>query len=428
MTDGTQSFRRGADNKVENIDVFYDPETSQQVVYWDDIQLLFPHARCIKNGDTLVAFAHMSLVTSNTTLESCSKWSRTKTLLLKSLHISTSFVLFESTDPQLGIESLALHETSTASSTSAATAVSISTDRHALASPSSASRRLLLRTQSMLQESSAQLVQHENAIRAGQIVQADAIKQGIQTMVDIRGGILVLRSEVAKNDELRELRQQILDLQTAADVQARRMEEMHKASVELQERSIKMQREALDRLALIQNKVAAIMIQSYELHEYPIPRLFIVLPKESTSRTETLSRGVKDVFATQFKLYFLCECGDHTKPTDGRPANPNLKHKVHIARHEGYDIDRPTEFFDKYGSYILTLLQMLKYGVAIVGAIVPPLGQLKLVDSLEGVHEVIKHILEDLGPRVDSSIAYIEGLNGVQNQLSSESSSTSFDS
>ncbi|KAG0195732.1 hypothetical protein BGX33_002694, partial [Mortierella sp. NVP41] len=309
MTDGTQSFRRGADNKVENIDVFYDPETSQQVVYWDDIQLLFPHARCIKNGDTLVAFAHMSLVTSNTTLESCSKWSRTKTLLLKSLHISTSvspfpaeFSAVESTDPQLGIESLALHETSTASSTSAATAVSISTDRHALASPSSASRRLLLRTQSMLQESSAQLVQHENAIRAGQIVQADAIKQGIQTMVDIRGGILVLRSEVAKNDELRELRQQILDLQTAADVQARRMEEMHKASVELQERSIKMQREALDRLALIQNKVAAIMIQSYELHEYPIPRLFIVLPKESTSRTETLSRGANNVFATQFKL------------------------------------------------------------------------------------------------------------------------------
>ncbi|KAF9082595.1 hypothetical protein BGX29_003740, partial [Mortierella sp. GBA35] len=184
------------------------------------------------------------------------------------------------------------------------------------------------------------------------------------------------------------------------------MEEMHKASVELQERSIKMQREALGRLAPIQNKVAAIVTQSYELHD----------------------RGVKDVFATQFKLYFLCECGDHTKPADSQSANPNLKHEIHIARHEGYDIDRPTEFFDKYGPYILTLLQMLKYDVAIVGAIVPPLGQLKLVDSLEGVHKGIMHILEDLGPRVDSSIAYIEGLNGVQNQLSSESSSTSFDS
>ncbi|KAG0199256.1 hypothetical protein BGX33_011780, partial [Mortierella sp. NVP41] len=72
---------------------------------------------------------------------------------------------------------------------------------------------------------------------------------------------------------------------------------------------------------------------------------------------------------------------------------------------------------------------MLKYGVAIVGVVVPPLGQLKIVDSLEGVHKGVKHILEDLGPRVDSSIAYIEGLTGVQSQLSStDPNSTSVDS
>ncbi|KAF9096656.1 hypothetical protein BGX29_008480, partial [Mortierella sp. GBA35] len=199
--------------------------------------------------------------------------------------------------------------------------------------------------------------------------------------------------------------------------------------LKLQELSIKMQQESLDRLALIQNKVAAIMTQSYGLHEYPILRLFIILPKEDASMTETLTRGFKNVLAKQFKLYFLCECGDHTKPSDGRPINHNLQHEIHVARHEGYDIDRPTEFFDKYGPYVLTLLQMLKYGVAIAGVVVPLLGQFKLVDSLEGVHEGIKHILDDLGPRVDSSIAYIESLTGVQSELSStDPNSTSADS
>ncbi|KAG0214203.1 hypothetical protein BGX33_002337 [Mortierella sp. NVP41] len=211
-------------------------------------------------------------------------------------------------------------------------------------------------------------------------------------------------------------------MQRTADVQAKRI-------IELQELSIKMHQEALDRLALIQNKVAAIMTQSYELHEYPIPRLFIVLPKEDTTMTEMLTRGIKNMFSKQFKLYFLCECGDHTKPADGRPTNPNLKHEIHIARHEGYDIDRPTEFFDKYGPYILTLLQMLKYGVAIAGIVVPPLGQLKIVESVKDVHESINNILKDIGPRVDSSIAYIEGLTGVQSHLSStDPNSTSADS
>ncbi|KAF9296543.1 hypothetical protein BGZ91_010173, partial [Linnemannia elongata] len=119
-------------------------------------------------------------------------------------------------------------------------------------------------------------------------------------------------------------------------------------------------------------------------------------------------------------------CGEHTKPVGGRPSNPNLKHEIHIARHDGYNIDRPTEFFEKYGSYFLTLLQMLKYGVTIAGVVVPPLSQLNIVDTVEGTFYGIKTVLQDLGPKVDSSIAYIEGLTGAQSQLvSSESGSTS---
>lgn len=179
------------------------------------------------------------------------------------------------------------------------------------------------------------------------------------------------------------------------------------------------QKEALNRIALIQSKADAIMTHSYELYECPIPRLFIVLPKEDTTKTEKQDRGIKNQSTRTFKLHFHCECGDHAKTVDGQATNANLKHEIHIARHEGYDIERPTEFFDKYGSYILTLLQMLKYGVAIAGVTVPPLSRLQIVDSLENDAEDIDRIFKDIGTSIESSIAYIEGLTGSQSQPSS---------
>jgi len=63
-----------------------------------------------------------------------------------------------------------------------------------------------------------------------------------------------------------------------------------------------------------------------------------------------------------FRLYFLCECGEHTKATKS-----NTPHCIHLAKHEGYDIERPSAFFQQYGSYVLTILRMLKYGIAVAG-------------------------------------------------------------
>lgn len=223
-----------------------------------------------------------------------------------------------------------------------------------------------------------------------------------------------------------------LDSQSAADAHSQRMEGMQKQLVEphershlaqqehshlaQQEHSHMAQQEALGRIALIQSKAAAIMTQNHELYEYPIPRLFIVLPEEATTNTEKLDRGIKNQSTRTFKVHFLCECGDHTKPVDGQATNTNLKHEIHIACHKGYDIVRPTEFFEKYSSYILTLLQMLKYGVAIPGVAVQPSDRLQIVDSLKNDAEEIGCDFKDIGKSIDSSIAYIEGLAGVQSQ------------
>ena len=88
--------------------------------------------------------------------------------------------------------------------------------------------------------------------------------------------------------------------------------------MEIQQTVIDMQKQALDRLVAVQGKVQAILIQNYELHEYPILRLFIVLPKDS-SRWDPVN-----LFQNKFRLYFLCECGEHTKSGQ----NSNTPHRT----------------------------------------------------------------------------------------------------
>ncbi|KAF9131578.1 hypothetical protein BGW39_001627, partial [Mortierella sp. 14UC] len=456
MADDSQSFRKGPDGSVIDIEVSLDPDTNQKVIYWSDIEYHFPKARFVKKKSTHVTFVRnimcegceprrikhypgvvlevlegdgsgtqISSVPAATSADTPRSSTASEGVTPPAMHHApnlTRSLPLEGIDPISAVESPAILDTATAPSSFTLNDVSSSVKESVSISSTPPSHQLLHRTQSMLQESSAQMVRYEKSIQAGRVVQVDAFEAGMQVIQDIREEILVLRSEVAKNDELKVLTQKIKDLEAAAEARKKRMEEMHKESV-------KMHQEGLDRLALIQGKVSAILTQTYELHEYPIPRLFIVLPKEDTTRTEKITRGIKNILAKQFKLYFLCECGDHTKPADGRPQNPNLKHEIHLALHEGYDIDRPSEFFGKYGSYILTLLQMLKYGVSIAGVIVPSLSQLEIIGSLSSATEDIDNVLKDIGPKVDSSISYIERLTGVQSQLSSsEPNATSMDS
>ncbi|KAF9089834.1 hypothetical protein BGX29_011846, partial [Mortierella sp. GBA35] len=176
------------------------------------------------------------------------------------------------------------------------------------------------------------------SIRNGQTEDTNIIRN------DFRNHFAALKDEMAKNTELQ---QQML---------------------EMQQSMTQMQQQTLDRLALIQNRVQAILVQNYELHEYPIPRLFIVLPKDPTRWDP--SRLIQN----KFRLYFLCECGDHTRSSQSTSnTNNSLPHHIHLAKHEGYDLESPTEFFRQYGSYVLDLLNMLKYGAMVAGLAVPAL-------------------------------------------------------
>lgn len=105
------------------------------------------------------------------------------------------------------------------------------------------------------------------------------------------------------------------------------------------------------RLSRIRSKVVAFLLHRFSVHDYTVPRLFIVLPDPtSTPSIEP---------ANAYRLYFLCECS----PSFTLPLGSGLNH-LHIAKHTGYAIEpgRQDEFFRKYGPMVLTLLIFLKYG------------------------------------------------------------------
>ncbi|KAG0041966.1 hypothetical protein BGZ89_007134, partial [Linnemannia elongata] len=136
----------------------------------------------------------------------------------------------------------------------------------------------------------------------------------------------------AKQEEMKQLQKQALDQQ----------EEMKQLTLDHHEEIKQLQIQALGQLSVLQSRIQAVLTQSYELHEYPIPRLFVVLPQDR-SGWDTMNP-----FSNKFRLYFLCECGEHTKSTSSKT---DISHDIHFAKHEGYEIARPSEFFQQYGPY-----------------------------------------------------------------------------
>ncbi|KAG0271751.1 hypothetical protein BGZ95_000398 [Linnemannia exigua] len=187
----------------------------------------------------------------------------------------------------------------------------------------------------------------------------------------------------------------------------------------MEEQMAEQQKQALNRLVLLDSRGQAIITQTYELHEYPIPRMFIVLPKGSPRRRDKVSKFFKKPFAKEYRLYFLCDCGDHTM----KPGT-NIQHKIHLAKHEGYDLHRPTEFFAQYGSHVLTVMRMLQVGITVAGIVLPPLALLDL-DNLIGIESLQRNLdvsSDKLGTLVDQTISLLEGQIGDIDKGSSNNS------
>ncbi|KAF9575228.1 RNA-DNA hybrid ribonuclease [Mortierella alpina] len=177
--------------------------------------------------------------------------------------------------------------------------------------------------------------------------------------------------------ELHDVQEQLSQLQLELQTSQARNEEQARENQALHLRVIELQNEALHRMTLLQTSVQAVLTQTFELHEYPSPRLFIVLPEVGSQGLNTAP--ILGSFASvKFRLYFLCECGLHTSP-----MGPHQINHIHIARHEGYEISRPTEFFRKFGPHVLRLLHVIRYGLVIAGLAIPALSAISTVDLPE---------------------------------------------
>ena len=128
----------------------------------------------------------------------------------------------------------------------------------------------------------------------------------------------------------------------------------------------------------------------------PIPRLFILLPAPGA-----VVDGQEESRQPQFRLYFLCECGSYTMDKDC-----DKQHEVHLANHPGYDLINQDELINKYGSYLLTMMYMVKYGAKTRDLMVPPL--LGLAHAI-GEHKNIGQLVDDTILRLKEATGHLDG-------------------
>jgi hypothetical protein len=109
----------------------------------------------------------------------------------------------------------------------------------------------------------------------------------------------------------------------------------------------------LENTEILMKKTDRILRQTFELAEFTVPRLFIVLPEYMSHYNPA------NWFHLNYRLYFLCECENGKRP--------------HLAFHEGYKIKQPGEFLRKYGTYLHGMLTVLKCAISVGSLIVPQL-------------------------------------------------------
>ncbi|KAF9958755.1 hypothetical protein BGZ72_010972 [Mortierella alpina] len=153
-------------------------------------------------------------------------------------------------------------------------------------------------------------------------------------------------------------------------------------------------KEILVWFALILAKAEEILTTSYDFEHGNGPRLFVILPSPDHKWDSA------NILANQFRLFFLCECGIHSPtPVQGMEGTPCL----HLADHEGYRVREPIKFIDKFGPYLMVMLEMLKFSNQIAGYVLPGLSA---ADQMSAPNEEAPTSLTL--DRINKSVMYIE--------------------
>ncbi|KAI8347682.1 hypothetical protein B0O80DRAFT_209020 [Mortierella sp. GBAus27b] len=415
-TQPMQEFRCRSTGVVLEIAANLDPEAGKHVVLWEDIRAGFENAKSVGNGKSLVPFLKDAKLNDILPRRIAAYPEVTLDVIVDDRHPGFSYghgnnISYDrsqlypntsSTDYTLSreichstpsIPLAARYTTETATSTPPATVTLADSDTdngslvpHSCSMDGDHSSCIATSdTPSVRDPMSTQISMQKSLNR--QCIQIEGLQNKLDKAAEERA---------SNQDEMKVMQRRQQD---TADQPVKKQEELTKKKEEMNE----LQKMALDRLAIIQNRAQAVASQTYEFHEYPIPRLFIVLPKATG-----VFDKIKNPFANQFRLYFLCECGSHTMS-----ENSKTPHEIHLAKHEGYDLEEPTEFFERYGSYILTLMNMIKYGITAAGLIVPPLAGLKIVEGIATTQQHMDYLKKNLSSLVDNAINFLEGIKST---------------
>ncbi|KAF9924208.1 hypothetical protein BGZ65_008466, partial [Modicella reniformis] len=365
-----QSFRLIGKTAIEEITC--DRVDGQGVIYWEDIEDIFPGVKHVKNGNVIVKFQRDSNrkriepqcikhhpgvilnVVLSTTVESGLVESPRLTATSDRDDIPSEVGASEclqATPPPANTAAASRTGANISSSnphssveTSSNTAASNITRREILASE--IEKRLISSLAPEIQE------QHR--------VGSDAYCWIIQAVMDSRLEQLDVFTRCFQGFKA-EMRKNI---------------ELTTRVTDLQQQMKQLQDQTLRQFMLLQQQIPAILTQNLELYE------------------------------NWFKLYFLCECGKHTNST-----NATLPRHIHLAKHGGYDITQSSEFFQQYGFYVLAILRMLKFKMSVLGITIPPVSQLVGIDGSDQVSASVHHLADTIEAGIDQVIGYIENIS-----------------
>ncbi|KAG0096634.1 hypothetical protein BGZ93_004213 [Podila epicladia] len=131
--------------------------------------------------------------------------------------------------------------------------------------------------------------------------------------------------------------------------------------------------------------------------DYATSSLFIVLPTDLGSWDDS------DKSTHHLRLYFLCDVWLR----DGMKGIPQ---HVHLSNHPGYDLNRPHEFLQTHGEYVLRVMDMIKCGYSDRNYGIPALDPQAFLWGCNP--KVLGKVSEDTIVRlVDKAIAYLQDLS-----------------
>ncbi|KAK5809251.1 hypothetical protein F5H01DRAFT_394807 [Linnemannia elongata] len=426
----TQSFRLIGTTEIVRIPIQH--IDGQTVVYWESIEKVFPEVKCVKHGGVTIPrfIKYLPGAVLDIALSNASDKVHVNSLVGVSRMVSsvalnptqtvdqTDAPADPPTDPpseEMFVEGLRV--TSTVGKTPISNIGTRSSTGSSILPPSLLSK---VKTTSKTTMSFLEVVKlaSKKANESGGQVQQQELSTQMAYMIKLQETSDAKQEEMSqlqkqaliRQERMEQLQEELNQLQKVSDVKQEKMNQLQKQALDQQKemkqlaldhhREIKqLQIHALGQLCVLQSRVQAVLTQTYELHEYPIPRLFVVLPQDPSVWDAV------NPFSNTFRLYFLCECGEHTKSTSSKTEIP---HDIHFAKHEGYEIVRPSEFFQQYGPYILTILKMLKFGVSVAGVVVPAIAHLVRSDAVDQATAGLQQLRDNIEPGMDHVIDWME--------------------